>query len=228
MTPEFVFMLTRNDATVADSSALLEQIQNIGLKHIGFKDVGLPFEALNDLSAQIHDMGARVYLEVVSETAQDELRSIEAALQLDVDCLLGGTHVIEALGLLKGSGTEYYPFPGEVVGHPSILKGPADRIVKSAVDLANTDGVDGLDLLGYRFDGDVEQLMKDVTAAVDVPVLMAGSIDRASRIDAVLAANAWGFTIGSAIIDGSLQLETTDRTVAGLSRAVLSYLAPGT
>ena len=37
---EFVFMLTRNDATVENALDLVEVARPLRLKHIGFKDVG--------------------------------------------------------------------------------------------------------------------------------------------------------------------------------------------
>ncbi len=36
----FIFMLTRNDATVENALDLVEVARPLGLKHIGFKDVG--------------------------------------------------------------------------------------------------------------------------------------------------------------------------------------------
>ena len=57
------------------------------------------------------------------------------------------------------------------------------------------DGVTGLDLLAYRFNGNVEALMTSVVRAVKVPVTVAGSIDRPARIRALAAAGIWGFTV---------------------------------
>jgi Ala-tRNA(Pro) deacylase len=63
-------------------------------------------------------------------------------------------------------------------------------------------GVHGLDLLAYRFEGDVPRLIREVCAAVDKPVVVAGSIDRQERLQAVIAGKAAGFTIGTAALDG--------------------------
>jgi hypothetical protein len=51
--------------------------------------------------------------------------------------------------------------------------------VASARALAALEHVHGLDLLAYRYTGDVPQLMADVSAAVAKPVIVAGSIDSA-------------------------------------------------
>ncbi|XQZ97714.1 hypothetical protein ACOZ4Y_08815 [Komagataeibacter rhaeticus] len=83
----------------------------------------------------------------------------------------------------------YYPFPGRISGHPSHLEGTEGEIVRSAVDLASRPGVHGLDLLAYRFAGDVPGLMRKVRAAVmGKRVIVAGSIDREERIRAVVSA----------------------------------------
>ena len=159
---EFIFMLTRNDQTVADARDVYETLRDTGLRYVGFKDIGLPPSELRDLADAMRADGREVFLEVVSERAEDELRSVEAALDIGVDWLMGGTHADEALAILDRVGPpgtpgrpQYCPFPGRVVGHPSILEGSIDEIAQSAHDLTARDGVDGLDLLAYRWDGDV-------------------------------------------------------------------------
>ena len=77
-----------------------------------------------------------------------------------------------------------------------------DEIVADAHRLAKMPGIHGLDLLGYRFAGDAEELTRRVVEAVDTPVIAAGSIDRAGRVRAVCDAGVWGFTVGSALFEG--------------------------
>lgn len=199
---DFIFMLTRNDRTVADAASHVSTALQAGIGHIGFKDVGLPFAALAELVARIRDGGAKVYLEVVSLDRDSEVRSVSAAVDLGVDCLLGGTHVGDALPLIRSTGIRYYPFPGRIVGHPSVLEGTHDEIVASARALAAHDGVAGLDLLAYRADGDVPRLIAAVCRAAAKPVIVAGSIDSPERIAAAKAAGAAAFTIGTAALDG--------------------------
>lgn len=204
---EFIFMLTKDDATVPDALEVYRSLRGTGLRYVGFKDVGQPVAALRDLAAEMRDDGREVFLEVVSERAEDELRSIEAALEIGVDWLMGGTHVDEALGVLAGAGDgrpRYCPFPGRVVGHPSILEGTIDSIAASARELTARDGVHGLDLLAYRWQGDVPALVRAVVNAADGPVIAAGSVDSVERIHALAEAGAWAFTIGGAIFDRRL------------------------
>lgn len=124
---DFIFMLTRDDRTVANCLALVDEIQPLGLRHVGFKDVGVPFATLRELHARIKAMGAISYMEVVSTSRGAELRSAKAAAEIGVDCLLGGTHVDAVQAMLAGSAIQYYPFAGFPEGHPTRLRGsPAD------------------------------------------------------------------------------------------------------
>jgi hypothetical protein len=217
---EFIFMLTHNDATLSDALEVYASLRDIeGLRYVGFKDVGAPLEQLQALSDAIHADGRTAMLEVVSEDAGAELRSIEAARRLGVDWVLGGTHADEALPILAGSGLRYCPFPGTVIGHPSLLRGTVESIAESARRLTALDGVHGLDLLAYRFDGDVPGLARAVVAASAGPVIAAGSVDSSERIAALAAAGVWGYTIGGAIVEGKMP---GGPTVAGQIREVLA------
>jgi len=206
----FIFMLTRNDKTVVDAEIHLAKALSAGVHHIGFKDVGLPFNALKKLNTAIKSGGATSYLEVVSLDRESEIASARAAIDIGVDILLGGTHVNEVVPLLSGTDIQYYPFPGEIIGHPSVLAGSIDEIVSSAKLLASKDGVDGLDLLAYRSTQDVPKLMAAVCAATDIPVIMAGSIDTLKHISDVKKAGAAGFTIGTAALDGNYPARSND------------------
>ena len=64
--------------------------------------------------------------------------------------------------------------------------------------------MDGINLLAYRYDGDVDALVEAVVEATSVPVIAAGSVDSGARIQALAARGVWGFTIGTAALDGKL------------------------
>jgi hypothetical protein len=214
---EFIFMLTRNDQTVSDALEVYDTLRDTGLHYVGFKDIGLPPARLRELAQRMRSDGREVFLEVVSERAADELRSVNAALEIGVDWLMGGTHPDEALETLDQVGPpgsagrpRYCPFPGRVVDHPSILEGSIDEIAGSARDLTARPGVYGLDLLAYRWTGDgsgsadVPALVRAVVDASSGPIIAAGSVDSAERIGALTDAGAWAFTIGGAIFDHKL------------------------
>jgi 4-hydroxythreonine-4-phosphate dehydrogenase len=218
MSPVFIFMLTRNDCTIPDAFERVEEALEAGVRHIGFKDVGLPLADLARLADRIRAAGGRVYLEVVSLDEASEVASAKSAVALKVDVLMGGTRPAAVTAVIAGSGIEYFPFPGRIVGHPSALTGRAEEIVESAKAMAAMDGVHGLDLLAYRFSGDVEDLISRVCASVAKPVVVAGSIDRAERIQAVASAGAWGFTVGTAALDAAFDPQ---RTALGMQLAAI-------
>ena len=86
---------------------------------------------------------------MVSLDSDRELESAEASVKLDVDCLLGGTRAREVIEIIRANPIRYFPFPGQIVGHPSELQGTLEDIVESARSLAALDRVHGLDLLAY-------------------------------------------------------------------------------
>jgi methylglyoxal synthase len=178
---------------------------------------------LRGLADAIRSAGGRSYLEVVSLDEESEIASARAAVDLDVDVLLGGTRAEAVTAITRHHPVRYYPFPGRISGHPSVLEGPAKDIVASARALAALEHVHGLDLLAYRFEGDVPALMRDVCAAAAKPVIVAGSIDRAERVEATARAGAQGFTVGTAALAGAFPAETEG--FAGQVRAILAITA---
>lgn len=200
---DFILMLTADDRTIPDARARLAEALEGGVRHIGFKDVGLPLADLKGLADEIRAAGGRSYLEVVSLDGDSELASARAAIELEVDVLLGGTRAEAVTQLTRWHPLRYYPFPGRITGHPSVLEGPAKDIAASARRLTELEHVHGLDLLAYRFDGDVQALMAQVCGAVDKPVIMAGSIDSADRVAATARSGAAGFTVGTAALAGA-------------------------
>lgn len=201
-------MLTRNDVTIPDARGVFAEIADLPGLIVGFKDIGLPFSELKALAGDIRDNGTEVALEVVSLTRDDELRSIRAGLDIGVDYIFGGTHVDDAVAVLDGSGIKYMPFPGRIVGHPSELHGSPAEIVESAQSLSRKQGVSGLDLLAYRFNGDVEALIANVQQAVACPVVVAGSIASIERVKIVGRLGAWAFTVGSAVFENCFSTES--------------------
>ena len=132
----FIFMATRRDRTVPQARALIEEALALGVANIGFKDVGLPREALKELARAIEAGGAQVFFEVVSLDRESEFASAAAAADFGVDWLLGGVRASEVAPIAKSAGVRYAPFPGAVVGHPSALVGAIEEIDASARALA--------------------------------------------------------------------------------------------
>jgi hypothetical protein len=198
----FVFMLTHDDATVPGAADVARRLAPLEIPVVGFKDVGLTPRRLKEVVAVLRDQDREIALEVVNPDPDEELRAVELGLELGVDLLLGGTQLDAALERIGAADVRYCPFPGRIVGHPSVLEGSHDEIVAHAVELAAHDRVWGLDLLAYRFGGDADALMRETVAAVAKPVIVAGSVADTGRIHTIAAAGAWGFTVGSAAFEG--------------------------
>src|SRR3954469_22181733 len=211
---EFIFMLTRDDVTLTDAREVYASVAGTGLRHVGCKDVGLPTEELKALMDDIRSNGHETWIEVVSETEEDTLASARAAAEIRPDHLIGGTLIEPVMEILEGterSGDEasgrgrvkFWPYVGQIVGHPCLLRGSIEEIVADT-ERAASRGVDGINLLAYRYDGDVEALTRAVVGASALPVICAGSVDSTERIRALEACGAWAFTIGTAALDGAL------------------------
>ncbi|MDR3504761.1 MAG: hypothetical protein P4L52_00790 [Acidocella sp.] len=201
---DFIFMLTRQDRTVPDCLEVLAEIAPLSLRHIGFKDIGADTETLRRLHAGIKALGALSYLEVVATSPEAALRSARMGVELGVDRLLGGTLVAETLEILRGTKVEYYPFPGLPVGHPTRLGGDEARIEADTARFI-AQGCAGVDLLAYRAtEAEPLELVRAARKGCGSGRLIcAGSVDSPARIAALRAAGADGFTIGSAVFDGS-------------------------
>lgn len=202
----FIFMLTHGDKTVDNCLDVLDEVLSLGLTHIGFKDLGVPSDVLHLLNRRIRGAGATSYMEVVSETPEDCLRSAHVAVELGVDRLLGGTDLAATASVLAGSGIAYYPFPGFPTGHPTRLGGkPADISEHCAAFMAQ--GAAGVDLLAYRAtEADPLALVEAARSAVGAgELIVAGSIDSPAQLRALKDAGVDGFTIGTAVFDGTFQ-----------------------
>ena len=198
-------MLTRNDATVENALDLVEIARPLGLKHIGFKDVGADAAMLRRLTAAVREAGASPWMEIVATTRELELRGVKLGRDLGVEMLMGGVHVDEALGILDGSATRYLPFAGAPIGHPTRLAGSALAVEEQCRAFA-AKGCAGVDILAYRA---TEADPLDLVAACRRgflafgAVVVAGSVNSPQRVAAVGAAGADAFTIGTAAIDAS-------------------------
>ena len=200
---EFIFMLTRNDETLADAREVYASVAAAGVRHFGCKDVGLPRKELEALLSDIESNGHTSYLEVVSESDEATLASARAAAEIQPDYLIGGTLIEPVQEIIAGTGIKFFPYVGRVVGHPCLLRGSIQEIADD-VRRVEALGLDGVNLLAYRYDGDVEALVDAVVSTTSLPVIAAGSVDSVERIRALARHGVWAFTIGTAALDGVL------------------------
>jgi hypothetical protein len=200
---EFIFMLTRDDRTLADAREVYASIADSGVRHVGCKDVGLPRDELAALMEDIRGNGHTTHLEVVSESEAATLASARVAAEIGPDFLIGGTLIEPVQEILAGTDIRFFPYVGQIVGHPCLLRGSIAEIADDA-RRAEQLGVDGINLLAYRYDGDVDALVEAVVDATSLPVIAAGSVDSPARIQALADRGVWAFTIGTAALDGKL------------------------
>jgi uncharacterized protein related to proFAR isomerase len=200
---DFVFMLTRADRTVTDALDVLDDTRSLGLRHIGFKDVGAEPASIAALHRRIKELGATSYLEIVSTSPEAGLESVRLAHELGVDRVLGGTQVEAVLAILAGGDVRYLPFAGRPFGHPTQLRGAAEDIAADC-RRARAAGAAGVDLLAYRAtEAEPIELVRAARAAMDGTLLVAGGVASAAQVHALAAAGADAFTVGSAVFEGS-------------------------
>ncbi|MFF6778869.1 HisA/HisF-related TIM barrel protein [Streptomyces sp. NPDC012637] len=202
---DFVFMLTRDDRTVTDCLHVLDSVRELGITHIGFKDVGVDGATLRRLHEQIRELGATSHLEVVATGRDEALDSVRAAVDLGVDWLMGGTWIEETLALLAGTPVRYLPFVGEPQGHPTRLAGSPARIAADCRH-AEAAGCAGVDLLAHRAtEADPLDLVRAARAATTGRLVVAGSLTTPAQIHALAEAGADAFTVGSAAFAGAVR-----------------------
>lgn len=198
MDQKLVVMLTDNDETVSTAKADFLAAADLPVKEWGFKDVGLPLDQMVDLVKTMKAHGKRTNLEVVSLSEEEGLAGAKIAVEAGFDVLMGTVYYDSIRDYLAGTSVKYYPFCGKVYGHPSVLDGTIEEIVAHAKELESK-GVDGIDLLSFRYTGDAMALLAEVVKAVNIPIISAGSVDRYQRIEDIAATGAAGLTMGSAL-----------------------------
>ena len=147
---EFIFMLTHHDRTVPNAEEVLGRAARDRPALRGLQGRRRHARAAARPRRPCARRRAARSCSRWSRPAGTRAGSVRAAVDAGVDWVLGGTHAAEAAALLAGTGIRYCPFPGTIVGHPSVLQGEIDEIARSAAELTALDGVHGVDLLAYR------------------------------------------------------------------------------
>lgn len=193
-------MLTSHDKTVDTAYSIFEQCKNSKAKYWGFKEKPLPINQMKILYSYMKECGKITILEIV---AYDEEKSMEGA-KIAVECgcdILMGTKYFDSVNLFcKENNLKYMPFVGDVTGRPSILDGTIDDIINEANQYIQ-EGIYGFDLLGYRYVGDSEALIKRFISEVHAPVCVAGSVNTYEKLNTLKELAPWGVTIGSAFFE---------------------------
>ena len=128
MKPELIVMLTYNDMTVENAQELFDEMKSEPVKCWGFKDVGIPQDKMKALVKSMKQAGKTTFLEIVSLSEEEGLAGAEVAVQGGFDILMVTVYFDSIMQYLADKRVEYYPFPGHVHGHPSILDGTIQEI----------------------------------------------------------------------------------------------------
>ena len=198
--PILIVMLTQNDRTVMDAKAVFEECKDSKAQYFGFKEEPLPLSEMKELFAYMKKCGKKTALEVVAYSEEEGIAGAKTAVECGCDILMGTMYYDAVNEICKANGIKYMPYVGEITERPSVLDGSIEEMIAEAEKCIEK-GVDGFDLLGYRYTGDASELNRRFSAAVKAPVCIAGSVDSYKKLDELKEASPWAFTIGSAFFD---------------------------
>lgn len=199
-TPKLIVMLTHNDHTVKNASEIFESCKNSKAQYWGFKEKPLPISEMKSLFSRMKSCGKTTFLEVVEYDEESGLHGAKIAKECGCDILMGTVFFDSINQFCKENNMKYMPFVGQITNRPSILEGSIEDMISEAKEYL-AKGVYGFDLLGYRYTGDPVKLNNAFVQAIEAPVCLAGSVDSYERLDEVIEANPWAFTIGSAFFE---------------------------
>ena len=201
---ELIFMLTHRDVTIPNAIEVFEEVKDTGLRFIGCKDVGLSIDKMKILFNRMKSAGMTTFLEVVTYSEEEHFAGVKTAINIGADYLIGGMpwFAEKTLKYIKEnkSQVKYFPYIGQIEGHPCILKGEINYIIKNGKELEQMN-VDGINLLLYRYQGDQKYLLDRIVKELKLPIIVAGSIDNFMKIEELVKRNIWAFTIGGAILE---------------------------
>ena len=199
-TPKLIVMLTHNDHTVENASEIFESCKNSKAQYWGFKEKPLPISEMKSLFSRMKSCGKTTFLEVVEYDEESGLHGAKIAKECGCDILMGTVFFDSINQFCKENNMKYMPFVGQITNRPSILEGSIEDMISEAKEYL-AKGVYGFDLLGYRYTGDPVKLNNAFVQAIEAPVCLAGRVDSYERLDEVIEANPWAFTVGSAFFD---------------------------
>ncbi|MBS5215586.1 MAG: hypothetical protein KHY79_07110 [Clostridiales bacterium] len=195
-----IVMLTHNDKTVHNAAEIFEQCRNSKAKFWGMKESPLPFQEMKKLFDGMKNCGKITVLETVAYTEAECMKGAETAAACGCDILMGTKFFESVNALCHEKRIKYMPFVGAVSGRPSILEGSVDSLIEEAKYCIKK-GAYGIDLLGYRYTGNADELNRRFLSEIDAPVCIAGSINSFERLDELKNVKPWGFTIGGAFFE---------------------------
>ena len=104
---------------------------------------------------------------------------------------------------LRQNDIKYSPFCGKRRNIPGVMVGTKAEIIAEGIQLQEN-GVNGINFIPFRHkEEDPIILTREFMANVNLPIIIAGSIDSYARLNLMKEIDPWGFTIGSAFFNGN-------------------------
>ena len=197
---KLIVMLTYNDYTSEDAYSVFAECKNSIAKIWGLKEAGLPLEQMKILYDNMKTHGKTTVLEAVTYTEKKCMEAAKMAMECGCDILMGTIFFDSVNEFCKENNLKYVPFVGRVTGRPSILQGTVEETINQA-NMYIKKGVYGVNLLGYRYEGDAAALIKEFASRIDAPICLAGGINSYEKLDEVKQTDLWAFTIGGAFCE---------------------------
>ena len=199
METKLIVMLTANDQTLTNAGKLFDSCSDLDVECWGFKALGISHNEMKELVGSMKAAGKTTFLEIVSYTEEACMIGAQKAVEFGFDYLMGTIFYENVCTFIKKNKLKYLPFVGNVHGNPSILEGDISDIIEEGKALEKI-GVNGFDILAYRHISDPEGLIQRFSKEINLPVVIAGSINSIERINLMKKTGVWGFTIGSALV----------------------------
>lgn len=210
---QFIFMLTHHDVTIPNALQVMDEVKDTGLMCIGCKDIGLSFDQYKTLFEAFKKNGLESFLEVVTYSEEEHFRGIDLALKIGADNLIGGMPIYteKTMDYLKQKRAQlhFYPYIGRITGHPCVLEGSVEQIITDG-EQAHEHGVDGINLLLYRYSGNQTKLL-EATKDLKSPLIVAGNVASFEQVKELKQNGVWAFTIGGAILEGNFMKNGTTK-----------------
>ena len=201
---EFIFMLTHHDVTIPNALEVVDEIKDSGLKCVGCKDIGLSPDQYEELFSKFRRYGMQSFLEVVTYSEAEHFRGIDLGIKIGADNIIGGMPVYTEKTAKylkeKRATTGFFPYVGKVTGHPCVLGGRIEEIIRDGNEAASQ-GADGVNLLLYRYSGDQKRFLTTAAKEIRIPLLVAGNVVDFEQIKELKANKVWAFTIGGAVLE---------------------------
>ena len=198
--PELIVMLTWHDYTVENAQQVFDECKDSMARCWGMKEHSWPVEQMKELYAKMKACGKTTFLEVVAYTEEEGLTGARLAAECGCDILMGTKYADSINQFCQEHGLKYMPFVGEILNRPSVLKGGIEELVREAKECI-AHGVYGINLLGYRYVGDIDALYQAFMQEIEAPVCLAGSINSYERLDEIKTLAPSFYTIGSAFFE---------------------------